>query len=137
MANRYFTNQQFALEKSVVSLFARVTFGATGAPTLVVSQSKGISSITRVSAGKYTIVLGAGVSLDTYPKLLMARHVFDESGNGGTAPAAPSMFVAANATATANVASLTVTFNTAGTATDPASGEAVLLELTLGNSTAL
>lgn len=139
MANRMFTNQALTLEKEVVKLFARATIGASGAPTLVTSQSKGITSITRNSAGNYTLVLGtSAASLDTYVKLLGVSVTNDTSGASGAAAAAPLIALTANATATAGTASLTLQMrNTSGTATDPASGEALLIEITLGNSTAL
>lgn len=43
--------------KGKVSLYAQVAIGATGAPTLSAANSKGIASIARNSAGKYTITL--------------------------------------------------------------------------------
>lgn len=55
--NRLYNQFRLALEKKIVDLYARVTIGAAGAPTLVASASKGIQSITRNSAGLYTIVL--------------------------------------------------------------------------------
>lgn len=131
-------------ERTVVDIFARITFGATGAPTLVASQSKGILSVTRNSAGKYTIVFGrAAGSLDTFPKLLMIKHLFDASGNSGASPAAPNMVLLNDSSATAGTASIQIEFtgptaggNTAQIATDPASGEAVDLEFSFRNSTA-
>lgn len=124
-----------------MDLFARVTFGSTGAPTLVAAQSKGIKSITRNSAGLYTIVFGNSAALvnplDTFPKLLMVKHMFDESANSGTAPLAPFMYLVANSTATAGTASAQIVFNnTSQAATDPASTEAVLLQFSFRNSTA-
>lgn len=137
MANRFFTDMAFTLEKDVVCLFAYVTFGSTGAPTLVAAKSKGIVSVTRNSAGVYTFVFGTNTkSLDTYPRLLMVRHLFDETANSGTAPAAPAMFLTGNSVATGGTASLQVEFNITGTATDPASTEAVFMEFTFTNSTA-
>lgn len=134
MANRYFRQFVNTVEPQVVKLFARVTFGSSGAPTLVAASSKGIKSISRVSAGKYTITLGNAAVTDTYNALLMVKHLFDETANSGTAPVSPSMFLTANAVATAGT--LQVVFNAAGTATDPASTEAVMLEITLKNSSA-
>lgn len=139
MANRYFNQFNLALEKSVVNIFARVTFGSTGAPTLVTTnnQSKGVVSVTRNSAGKYTFVFGAGATkLDTYYKLLMVKHVFDETANSGTAPAAPGMYITGNSIATIGTSSIQIVFNAAGTATDPASTEAVNLHFIFSNSTA-
>lgn len=137
MANRLFNQFRLSLEKKVVDIFAHVTFGASGAPTLDKANSKGIVSVTRNSAGKYTFVFGTNsAALDTYKKVLMVKHLFDATGNSGTAPASPSMFLIGNSIATAGTASVQVEFNSAGTATDPASGEGVFIQFTFGNSTA-
>lgn len=45
MANRNFTPVNFALEKNVIHLFANVTFGATGVPTLDTNNSKGVCAV--------------------------------------------------------------------------------------------
>lgn len=137
MSNRYFNQFRYSLEKKVVDIFAHVTFGAAGAPTLDTANSKGVVSVTRNAAGKYTFVFGtqAGM-LDVYNKLLMAKHIFDASGNAGTAPASPSMYLLANNVAVAGTCSLQVEFNSAGTATDPASGEGVYIQFTFKDSTA-
>lgn len=107
------------------SLFATVTFGATGAPTLVAGTGMGITSITRSSAGVYVIALS-----QPFNTLLGVRSTFVNA----TAPASPSVFVTSNAVATRSAPALTIEFNAAGTATDPASGESVLLEIVLNNS---
>jgi hypothetical protein len=139
MSNRHFRSSSvFSMEKDVKQLFAHVTFGATGAPTLDAANSKGVASITRSSAGKYVVTMGTPASsqaatADKYKKLLIAKHVFDASGNSGTAPAAPGMYVVSQAAATAGT--VTIQFNAAGTATDPASGEAVWLQFIFGDST--
>lgn len=142
MANRYYNNQAFTLSPGVVKLFARVTFGATGAPTLVQGSSflsKGIVSVTRNSAGVFTFVFGtqAGM-LDVYNKLLNVSVLFDAISNSGTAPAAPFYYLTANAVATPASCSLQITFLDADTpaATDPADGEAAYFEFTFKNSTA-
>lgn len=93
-------------------------------------------SVTRNSTGKYTIVLGTtSSSLDFYYKLLAVNTTFDATGNSGTAPAAPFVYMTGNAVATPATCSFTLQCtNSAGTATDPASGEAVWLEIILSNS---
>ena len=137
MANRY--NQQFQLtqEKRVTAIFAKVTFGATGAPTLSASNSKGVLSVTRNSAGTYTFVFGSGsgVSLqkDSYVKLLSINNVMN---SGASAPAAPAMYIKADNTASNSSASIQIVMNSAGTATDPASGEIGYYEFIFGDSTA-
>jgi hypothetical protein len=139
MANRYMTQFQLTLEKKVSTVFAHVTFGASGAPTLDAANSKGVVSVTRSSAGKYVFVFGtkAGM-LDTYNKLLGVDPVFDTIGTSGAAPAAPNMAVVANSVAVAGTCSLTIQFfNSAGTATDPASGEGLYIAFTFKDSTAI
>lgn len=123
-------------EPQVVNLFAKVSFAAAGAPTLVTASSKGIKSIARNSAGTYTITLGQNNPsvIETYPSLLMVKHVFDESSNSGTAPASPGMYVVASAVSSAGT--LQIRFTTGGVATDPAANEIVMLQLVLKNSTA-
>ena len=137
MANRWFNQFSKTMEKEVVNLFAHVTFGAAGAPTLVTADSKGIVSITRSSAGKYVLVFGtkAGM-LDTYYKFLAATATFDTI-TPAAPPASPVMYLSGNAISTINVATLTFTFESlAGAATDPASGEGVYLHFMLKNSNA-
>ena len=140
ISNHRFNQFSLALEKDQVSLFARVTFGATGAPTLVAAQSKGIKSITRNSAGNYTIVFGNSANptlpIDTYQKFLFAGCLFDESGTSA-APASPLMYLTNDSSYLPNVGSLTIQFtNVAQAATDPASGEAVDLMFDFRNSSA-
>jgi hypothetical protein len=141
MANRFVTPASMAtFEKLTKVVFAKVAFGATGAPTLNVVQSKGVISITRASAGRYVITFGSssnGALLkDTYVKRLDFGYHFDTTGTSA-APAAPLCYVAADATATANTCTITIQFTVAaGTATDPASGEIAYLAFAFGDSTA-
>lgn len=138
MANRHFRQFPKTLIPEVCKIYARVSFGASGAPTLDAKNSKGVVSVTRNSAGKFTFVFGTNTKLplDTYNRLLMIKHVFDETGNSGTAPASPALYIIGNSIATVGTASIQVEFNNAGTATDPASGEVVLLQFVFQNSTA-
>lgn len=132
MSNRYFNQFQLALEKKVESIFAKVSFGATGAPTLSNPNCKGIVSVTRNSAGVYTFVFGSSVAAkDTYYKLLLVKHVFN---SGASAPASPGMYIKSDLTNIAASASIQIVFNAAGTATDPASGEIVYLEFQFSDS---
>lgn len=138
MASRLFTQFRLTLEKQVADIFAHITFGSTGAPTLDAKNSKGIVSVTRNSTGNYTLVFGTNASrLDTYQRLFQATHLFDATGNSGTAPAAPLMYLVGNSISTVGTASITVQFtNGSGTATDPASGEAVTLNFSFKNTSA-
>jgi hypothetical protein len=107
----------------VSKLYFKITFGASGAPTLGANQNSYISSVTRNSAGDYTIALA-----DAWNNLLRVAHTFN---SGSSAPAAPALWVKTDAVTTK---SLRIVFNSAGTATDPASGEVVLMEIVLKNS---
>ncbi len=136
MANRWFTQWLWSMEKNPAQLWGYVTFGASGAPTLDGINSKGIKSIVRNSTGNYTVtfgVSGGNAVTDTYNALYFASHrPIKASGT----PAAPHMYVVSEAVQTAGT--VVVEFlNAAGTtATDPASGEKVLLQFRVKTSTA-
>jgi hypothetical protein len=122
MSNQRYTQFRYSKEKKVVDLFAKVTFGSSGAPTLVVAQSKGVKSIARNSAGDYTITLG-----DKYPTLLRRPpHVCKRNRTG----------FARDVHQSATTSTVEVVFNAVGTATDPASGEAVYLQFIFNDTSA-
>ena len=133
MANRFFNQFGLSLEKNPVSLWARVTFGGTGAPTLDAVNSKGIKSIVRNSAGNYTVTFGVGAATDIYNRIFHVRHNF-LLGSG--TPAAPLMYTVSQAVASTGSLVIQFTAVDGTTATDPASGEEVWLEFKLKNSTA-
>jgi len=135
MANRFFNQFKKTMEKEVVSLYAHVTFGATGAPTLDAVNSKGIVSITRLSAGKYRVVFGTTAqSKDSYYKFFSAYPVFLVASG---VPAAPEMFITnLQHNVVANCYIDIQFLNQSSVATDPASGEQVYLRFDLGNSSA-
>lgn len=130
MSNRYYRQFVNTNTPGVVKVFAQITFGSTGAPTLSTSNgAQSITSVTRNSAGDYTLVLQ-----DLWSSLLAVKHVFN---SGSSAPASPGMYIKANNVATStggSAKSIELVFNAAGTATDPASGEIVYLEFALKNS---
>lgn len=129
MANRLFNQFRLSLEKQVVDLFATVTFGASGAPTLVTARSKGIASIVKEGpAGLYTITLS-----DRYVDLLMAGHIFVK--NNVVGPSAPNMYVTVEQV-DATTPIVQIEFTSGATATNPDSGDEVRLQFTLSNSTA-
>lgn len=104
----------------------KVSIGAAGAPTIVSQENKGIASIARNSAGKYTITLQ-----DNYYALLMAQGMCLTAG----IPAAPTFSVFSEAVASG---SIVVQFSdAAGAAADPGNGELVYIQLSLSNSGAL
>ena len=129
MANRFFQQFRFSLEKYVVDLWAHVSFGAAGAPTLDVANSKGIASISRVSAGLYDIELQ-----DSYYKFLMAQSM----AKSASAPAAPLMHLVSEQVGDGDEPKLQVQFtDSTGVATDPASGEEAYMQFSLSNSSAV
>lgn len=127
MANRTFNQFQGSLEKGVVQLFAEISFGSSGAPTLV--RGKGVASVAKASTGVYTVTLQ-----DTYQRTLGVASTW----KGSAAPAGVLVALGVDNVATAGAPALSLKiWDEAGSATEPASGEAVLVEITLSNSTAL
>lgn len=126
MANRNFAEFRYSLEKKVVDLFAKVTVGATGAPTL--ARGKGIASVVRNSAGLYTITLA-----DKYNALLGATVTCIVPTG---VQAAPNPQIVSETVATTKT--VVIQFNDLSTpsATDPAEGESFLVHLALSNSSA-
>lgn len=131
MANRYFTQFKWSMEKNPATLWARVTFGVSGAPTLDGINSKGIKSITRASAGKYDVTFGVGQATDIYNRLFLVRKRFLKS----TPPAAPLMYVSAEDVLHGTLQLQFLAPNST-TPTDPASGEEVWIQFGLKTSTA-
>lgn len=56
MASRIFNGKK-SLEREIKEVYARISIGASGAPTLDVVQSEGVTSVVRNSAGNYTLTL--------------------------------------------------------------------------------
>ena len=130
MANRWYNQFRLQLEKEVVSLFGKVTFGAAGAPTLVTAKSKGIYSIAHGATGVYTITLQ-----DAYVSLLNLSWVFLFA----SAPQSLGGYVVSTTVGSSGTSKpeIVVTFvDDAGSAVDPADGEALLFQVNLSNSTA-
>jgi len=129
MANRWFNQFSFSLVKAKVHLFAKVAVGASGAPTISTANSKGVASITRNSAGKYTIVLQDQYSafLNIHPSVLLAS---------GT-PAVLG-FAIVSETVAATTKNIVVQFlDAAGAAADPDSGAVLYFTIILNNSSAI
>jgi hypothetical protein len=134
VADRMLNQFQGTFEKGVVTAFAEVSFGASGAPTLVTGRYKGVASISRTSAGLYVITLS-----DKYQRLLVCNH---RQKVASGMPAAPVLFVVTDAVSstkalTVQFAKATDASTTTLVAGDPASGEKALFEFVLSNSTAL
>jgi hypothetical protein len=111
----------------MVSLLAKISIGASGAPTLIPNTGMGIASIVRNSAGNYTINLS-----NTFYSLMGVRVT---NVSGASAPAAPLVNVAVDAVKVAAAPLVTIqTRNVSNAATDPASGEILQIELLLNRS---
>lgn len=133
MANRRYRSQfRFSMHKDPTDIFAHVTFGSSGAPTLDTANSPGVVSVTRNSTGTYTFVFGTNtqLALDTYNYLLSVT----KTQIAASGAAAPDMCVTANNISTVGTASIQIQFSSGGVATDPASGEQVLLDFIFRNS---
>lgn len=89
MANRSFTEFRHSIEKRLIDLFGHIGFGATGAPTLSATDSKGVSAVTRISAGMYLITF-----VDRFVKLVHHTTRFV----GPLIPASPLSHVAMDCT---------------------------------------
>jgi hypothetical protein len=124
MANRRFSQFRYSLEKMPVDLFLQVAIGTTGAPTINVAKSLGVTSITRNSAGNYTIALQ-----DKYVRLLNVDATFVKAG----VAAAQDVNVYTDSVSSG---SLVIQCSAAGVATDPSNGETMKLCISVSNSTA-
>lgn len=81
MADRNFYRKQ-SLQREVKQLFAKISIGATGAPTLVSGEaSQGVASVARNSAGNYTLTLQ-----DKYAALLNAQVSLLGASHQGLVP---------------------------------------------------
>lgn len=126
--NRWFNQFSWSLEKGKTTLFGKVAIGASGAATMDAVNSQGIASVTRTSAGLYTIVLQ-----DVYVKFLtfLSCHV------DATSPGVGTPYVVSQTVNVAATKSVIVQFqNTAGTPTDPASGDEWHFQIWLSKTTA-
>lgn len=115
---------RYSYERDLVDIQAKIAIGASGAPTL--TRARGIVSMTRNSAGNYTVVLKDRAFL-----FMVARASFI---SGSSAPAAPLMNVVSEQVNN-STPSLIIQFrDIAGAAADPASGEVLLLQIENRNS---
>lgn len=121
MASRNFNRVQ-ALEREIKHIYAKITIGASGAPTLVAASSQGCASISRTSAGLYVLTLQ-----DTYNNLKHASfHV--------QTPTAEDIVTHMSAESVASAKTVTFRCTTDAVATDPASGDTIYVALQLKNT---
>jgi len=102
-----FNQFKLSLEKEVMEIFAKISIGAAGAPTL--SLGKGISSVVRNSAGTYTVTFSGPIPVFLFAKFIHLASVAQDLNFQVLA---------------VNIANKTVQFAclTGATATDPANG---------------
>lgn len=116
---------QYSMQREIVNLSLKAAIGASGAPTLSTTDAKGVTSITRNSAGRYTIVLQ-----DTYPALMHAQVIVMNA----TASAAPIVqLVSEDVVGAATV--VIQCLDAAGAAADPDNGATLLMSMSLRNVT--
>lgn len=128
MANRWFNQFRYSFLKYPVDLVAQVAIGAAGAPTLSAARSRGILSITRNAAGRYTVVLD-----DRYQRLLKLEHNVVIAA--GTTSGVVELVVMVDSS---NAAAKSVQFqflDAAGVAADIANGAVLKLKFEMTNST--
>lgn len=130
--NRSFHKPLGALEIDLIAIFGNFAVGAAGAPTLDVSNSKGILTAVRNSAGKYTITLTEAVG-----QFLFARAAIVDSTLSD--PTAVGVFctIFSQAVTGASTPTIVIQFvkTSDGTAVDPRNGAAVYFKFDFRNST--
>lgn len=129
MANRYGNQFWYSLVPNKWSLFGLAAIGATGAPTINASKSKGFTSITRNSAGNYTLVLQ-----DVWVDFLGFQATVLDSG----ANTVCTVYVVSQAVATSGTRTIVFQcLDFAGLAVDPRNGASIYWEAILKNSNAV
>ena len=137
MAARQFQQFQGVLEKGLVTLYANIPIGATGAVgTLDKSKNQGISSVVRNSAGNYTISFGDSVqgSVDKYVRLMdVSSNVLlgSVSATGGVQIFSDS---ASSGSIVIQFVGPTNSSTTTPIAVDPDNTSVILLSITLKNA---
>lgn len=130
MANRSFHRHLGSLEIDVVTLYAKFAVGASGAPTLDTSNSKGVASVTRDSAGQYTLLFS-----DYYQRLLWAdAKLFSTSASNPTTDGV-GFRLEADALSTAKTCQVQFFALDDGAAADVLDGQVVYMKFELRNST--
>ena len=130
MANRNFNAKQYSYEMEPVKIYGRVTIGAAGA-VVAGKNGLGIASIVKeATAGQYTITFQ-----DTFAKFLFLSAL---SIDDAVSTVAKVQAFENPATIQANLKvdkKLTIQcLDFAGAAVNPASGEQILLEVTMRQS---
>ncbi len=111
------------------------TVANTVYPVLTASSSLGIKSVTRTGTGLYTVVLGTPAPtsvIDVYNRLFFVGYC---PLSASAVPAAPLCYVVSETVSSTGAINLKFTAADGTTATDPACGEEIWLEIYVKNST--
>lgn len=120
MASRNFNRKQ-ALEKEIKEIYAKLTFGSSGAVTLTTGH--GVSSAVKSATGDYEITLQ-----DRYVSLKMVEGILLKSSGEDIRVQLKSESVASDG-------KLSILTLTGSSATNPSSGAVLLLKFELKNTT--
>jgi len=146
MANRQMDGALRSFVKERCFIDMRATIGAAGAITLDAVNSIGILSVTRNSAGNWTVQFGYAGNInitETYTRLLNINWVFNTLAVGANTPSTVAQIAVASNTVNTNgqivllLTGPTATANTAQVAADPANGEIAHIGFQLANSGAV
>ncbi len=129
MANRRFEQFQLSLEKAIVTILGQVAIGATGAPTMSAANSKGITSVVRASAGRYTITLA-----DRYQRLVGFDYTIILAAGAPGSTSCPELVVRADNSGAAAQTLVIEFLDGSGAAIELTSGVTLLLDIKLKNS---
>ena len=137
MANRWLNQFRYSFEKRLVNPIIRFAAGASGAPTLDATNSKGIYSITRdgAVAGKYTVQFGSAQNAVKVPDVYVKFLGLSWTNVFTSISTVAAVCVLSDTTATDGKLIFQCT-NYAGAAVDPASGEVMIVQFTFKDSTA-
>jgi hypothetical protein len=123
MANRRLFQFRYSYERDLTDLFAVITIAGSGVPTL--AQGKGIASVTRNSAGDYTIALRDNFNL------LMGMDSFVKNATG-----VPTSIIGlkTDSVSSSTAPLVRIVCSVAGTPTDPVSGDTLYISLICRNA---
>lgn len=147
MANRDMVNQAFFFDKACKTVNVKVSVGAAGAVTLDGPKSKGVASVTRNSAGNWTIQFGFSANgtlfADNYNRLVAVDAFYDTTGVGVNAKKTAGYgadivgnTIASNGQLVLQHTGPTNSSTTTPIAVDPAPNEVVYLSFTFADSDA-
>lgn len=122
MANRNWNRRQ-SLEKEVKDLYANISIGSSGAPTIVTAY--GVTSITRNGAGDYSVVLD-----DNYASLKYFEVIHESTS-------AQDLQYQLHSETVSSTKIIRFLCLTGASATDPASGKILRLKIEVKNTSVI